>query len=223
MRHILLALSLALLFIPCAQASLLVNGDAETGDLTGWYTELSGATAGQSDIIASVLEQQQSQGLVEQFAGDYFFTFANQPTGSTGGSGDTILMYQTGMNGLDASQLRLTGMFQTETWNSASDEALIRLSVLDASGNTLASAATASLVSPNLEWKPFEVSLDLSPLSDAAAWKVELFGTVNSGTYTNVFYDNVELQAVPEPSTLAIWCVIGGLGLLVIRRRRAAI
>ncbi len=212
------ALLITVVCVSGAEASLLLNGDAETGDMSGWSVDLSGASSGNTGIIAAVQSLSQSTGTVTPYEGRYFFSFATQATGSTPNAGDTIWMYQTGTAGLDQYALRLTGMYQTETYLGLSDVAEVVLSIYDPSNSLLDSVTSGSLISPNLTWQSFELSL-LIPVN-AASWKVELQGTDDSTTFTNVFYDDLELAAiVPEPTTLIIWSIFGILALATRRPR----
>lgn len=164
----------------------------------------------------------QSTGTVQEYGPDYFFTFANEATGSAVGSGDTIFMYQTGTSGLGAPLLRLSGWLQTETYQNVADTATIKLSVLDPTDVEVGSVTTGPLSSQNLTWEPFMLDLKLTGLSGFAKWRVDLSGTVNSTTYTNTFYDDLSLQAIPEPASLIIWSLLAAVGITVgcWRRRR---
>jgi hypothetical protein len=200
-----------------SNAAILTNGDAETGDLSGWFVDESGASSGNIGIIAAVTRQRQSTGTVTPFADDYFFSFATK----IAGGGSTISMYQTGTTGLDAAALTLSGMFQVEVWRSIPETAEAVLSVFDGSDNLLASATTGSM-SPNnnLTWLPFSTTLDLSAVTGAEKWRVELFGTADGGRSVNVFYDSVELTPVPEPSSFATFTGLFSMGLIGYRWRR---
>ncbi len=197
----------ALLALP-ASADLVSNGGAETGDLSGWTVDLTGASSGNTNIIAAVTSQAQSTGTVLPHAGDYFFTFANQAVAQVSNSGLTISMSQTGTSGLALPVLTLQGWIQTEFYKGADDtgEAVIAL-YGDAAETVLLGQASTGVLASHAAWSPFSASL-ANP-GGADHWKVTLFGTENVNTYANVFYDDVQL--VPVPGAV----LLGMLGLSV--------
>ncbi len=193
-----------------AGPSLLTNGNAEAGDLTGWVTS--------DPQIGAVTSQSQSTGTVLPYEGKFFFSYAlSAARASASDPAATIGMYQIGTAGLGASMLQLTGWVQTEGRQIA-DTAEAILAVYDATDTLLASASSGILTTANLEWQPF--SVELSDLSGAAYWRVDLRGTVNDGTYANAFFDDVRLAAIPAPGAV----LLGSLGAGLVgwlRRRRA--
>jgi hypothetical protein len=46
----------------------------------------------------------------------------------------------------------------------------------------------------------------------ANLWRVDLFGKVDDGSYTNVFFDEMNLRTVPIPA--AVWMFGSALGVL---------
>jgi hypothetical protein len=200
-----------------ALADLMTNGGAESGDLSGWTIDISAATSGKMNIIAATTSQSQSTGTVLPKAGNYFFTFANEATGATSGSGITISMSQTGTSGLGYGVLSLDGWVQTETYQSANDDGEAVLALYGDAGETsvVATASTGLLASHGL-WSPFSVSV-INP-GGVDHWKVTLLGTVNSTTYTNVFYDDVQVVPVPGAVLLGIL----GLGAVGLKLRKFA-
>jgi hypothetical protein len=178
-------------------ASLLINGDAEAASLAGWTPVLSGSSFGGTGHIAAVTEQLETTGTVRPYADSYFFSFAARQASTTPNSGDHIYMFQTGTDGLTNQELILSGYFQTEVLGQ-SDLAEVRLYVMGATSNVVASASTGWLGAPEFPggvWHPFRVSLVVP--SGAAMWRAELHGTVKSGVFVNVFYDAVALEGVP--------------------------
>ncbi len=202
----------------------LINGGAETGDLTGWTTDLSAAQgaggSGNTNIIGSLDSEltQQSGFDVYPFEGSRFFGFTQEQTQAISGLGLTISMIQTGtLNPSLISNLTLSGLMQTETFQGLPDfgEAVLRLR--DSGGSIVAQNSTGSLVSPNGDWMPFGVALAVP--GSATSWEVELFGTAQVSTYTNTFWDGLVL--VPEAPTGALLApVLVLLGLLGSRRRQ---
>ncbi|NLS93988.1 MAG: PEP-CTERM sorting domain-containing protein [Planctomycetaceae bacterium] len=66
---------------------------------------------------------------------------------------------------------------------------------------------------------PFQTFTEMITVSAASSVQItfEGIGSDNMG----MLLDNVKLEnAVPEPTTLAIWSALGGLGLIAARRRR---
>jgi hypothetical protein len=179
-----------------AQAEPLVNGGAEAGDLTGWSAAAS--------VGATTRVNHQAYGpVIYPYSGEYFFAF---------GSGSFAFMSQTGPLGLTTPALKLSGYYQTEMYGGQNDFGEASLSFLDVSDQPLISASTGHLVwmDSSGSWKPFELRLEV-PLN-AAKWQVELQGTKVLGSYINVFYDNVSLAAVPEPSSVSLL----GLGIVCL-------
>jgi hypothetical protein len=186
-----------------SKANLLTNGDAEEGDLTGWTTDYPG-------IIGAV----ESQGhIVYPFEGEYFFSFAT----ASANPDPTIWMYQYGsLSGIDVP-LVLSGWVQTGTWNDFSDVGIATLAIYDAGFNPLAIAYIDDLITPNSEWVFFDICLEIP--AGASYWVVKLDGTVSPDSYANVFWDDVQLNPVPEPSTMLLLAA-GLLGIAGFGRKK---
>jgi hypothetical protein len=183
MRHLLPLLVVALLPGSLA-ADLLVNGDFEAGDLTGWTRENLA-----TDVVAF---QNQQTGLVEEHEGDWFLTMADLASGATAA-------WQEGVASLlPGNLLVLTGRIQTE--DLADDDfgrAWIR--ILDAGGATLDSVESGVLVTPSFQWNHFQVVLEIP--AGAAGWRVDLEGTLEFGSFVNVFWDDLELRETESTAT----------------------
>lgn len=185
-----------------AEDQLLVNGDAETGDLTGWTAVPPRAPISADDLVVQTL------GPVTALGGTYFFSFADAPQSGT------VSLIQGGTL-LDApAQLCLSGSYQTEFQDRA--EAILRLR--SDVGLVVAEATSGPLTGSDLAWTPFIVGVEVPPA--AVSWEVELRGTRFTSTFINVFYDNLSLgppvfadldcDGVVGPSDLAI--LLGGWG-----------
>ena len=153
------------------QPLTLVNGNAETGDLTGWTG---------SSSVAAVTTAEQWEWNVSPFEGDLFFSLASEP--ATNGSLEQAGTMEIGKGPV----LRLTGAYQTEFGDAG--EAVVTL--LDADSVQVAQQTTGTLLTPRYEWGTFSVDVAVPPT--AASWKIELLGTRNNGMYTNTYYDDIQ-------------------------------
>jgi hypothetical protein len=160
----------------------VINGGAETGDLTGWS-----ATGPQ---IAAVTEQVQSTGTVYPHTGSYFFTCADA-------AGQAVAMTQSGtLTVAEGTELRLAGYVQTEG-GAGGDVGTATLRLFDAGDQLVAVATSEPLISDGAQWQPFAVDLEVPVAAGAQRWEIELSGTLVFGSFINVFYDAITLAEVP--------------------------
>ena len=197
-------------------ADLLTNGGAESGDLTGWTVDLTGASSGNTNIIAATTSQLEGGSsdptVVNPHSGSYFFTFHNEATGSTSGSNDTISMSQTGTSGLGYSALTLEGWVQTY----APDPGEAILTFHDAGDVVIGAPVSTGDLDSHKAWSKFSISAPVPVVVDH--WKVTLLGANEANTYANVFYDDVALVPVPGAILLGLL----GLSAAGIKLRKFA-
>lgn len=154
----------------------LINGGAESGDLSGWGKSPSNAP------IEATMQVVETAGTVTPQAGDYFFSFADFAQSGT------VSLFQGAPLKPGTTSLRFTGWVQTEF----ADTGEVILSALDESGNTVSSRSVGPLNTENLHWEGFDVSIMVP--GDATSWLVELRGTLVTGSFINVFYDSMFLS-----------------------------
>ena len=174
--------------------NLLINGDAEGQDLTGW------TLSGQNSIFTPA-SQKQKTGWIYPAQGDYFISFGRI-------QGSYAMMTQTGLIPDNAETLTLGGWFQGEY----SDYGIASLTIYDQDDAELVSVNTGSMTTPNLTWQTFQIEVPLP--QNSYSWEVTLEGFLDYGSVVNAFYDDVYLT--PEPATLLLL----GLGGLMLRRKR---
>lgn len=163
---------------------LLLNGGGETGDLTGWAVS-------DMTVVQSVPQQLQQHATVTPFEGNSFFTLA-------GASSNHAFMQQTGTSGLADGAIRLIGRVHTEffTDEGPQDRGEVILELLDGGSNVLASISTGQLTTPNEDWTEF--ALELAVPAESVEWVVRAEGTLEVGSFVNVFYDDFQFVAAPE-------------------------
>jgi len=163
---------------PVSALNLLENGDAETGNITGWTR--SGSQ------VQAVIEQDQQEGTVYPYEGTYFFTFA-------GNLGLFAEMWQSDTTGLTPGDtLTLTGRVSTED-KDEDDWGEATINIYDGDSQLIGTASSPVLTTMSCIWDPFEVTLAVP--SGAASWEVVMSGTREYGNYINVFWDALVLTA----------------------------
>ncbi len=155
---------------------LLINGNAESSNFTGWT--LSG-----DNIHQCVPTRKQATGWVYPAQGDYFFSFARY-------AGSYAMMSQTGLIDNNVKSLALGGFFQGEY----SDYGVAGVTIYDQAGVELLTENTGNLTTENLSWETFQIEVVLP--ENSYSWEVTLEGFLYYGKYVNVFYDDVYL--IPE-------------------------
>jgi hypothetical protein len=156
-----------------AVQDLLVNGDAEGASLAAWVA---------TPEVKIVPIQSQTAGVVTPFQGAQFFTFAAQASASAS-------MVQGGTAALAPGALFvLRGHVQVEF----GDLAEARLHFFQGA-TPLGSAATGPMNPTTGVWQAFTLPA-IAPIG-SDRWEVELRGTLVTGTFVNVFYDGLSLNA----------------------------
>jgi hypothetical protein len=165
---------------PALGQNLLFNGGAESETLTPWVKAPANAP------IASVTQQTQTLQIVTPFAGMRFFTFAAAPQAGT------IAMVQSGMMPVEPpagfNALRLSGVYQTEF----EDTAVATITLRNGQGDVVAEAMSCPMTNSDQTWSPFALQVELVP--DATTWEVRIEGTLLTGTFINVFLDEMALE-----------------------------
>ena len=208
MKRLIVGLAAAVVFLASSALGSIVNPDAETGNTTGWT--LSPA----SGVVALTGVTDGNGWSTTPYEGNYFFSFLGLDQTSQ------ISMKQSGsMAGITDPMLLFEGY--TQTTNGDTGEAW--LSIYDSDSNLL--AANSTLLGSDELWSHFSVPLVVPVNADT--WEVMVEGQLNVGGWINVHVDDLSLegsQVIPEPSTLIIWSLLGGLGTGVgwWRRRKAA-
>ncbi|MDA7980989.1 MAG: hypothetical protein MPJ50_19725 [Pirellulales bacterium] len=221
-----------LLMAAPVQANLLLNPGAELHPPNvfpewgaGVVPSPVSSGAAPNDLVKSVATHVlPDTSVVTPHEGNYFFSVGEGDSAASGGAGvgDRVFLRQRGDVPVGASALKLTGWFQTGT----EDTAGVILSVIDAAQTMSATNMALFDIGTSIgAWTQFSLTMDLTELTFIPAiFRVELRGTYRGDTdssdlATNVFFDDVSLMAVPEPSTWAIWSLIGCcVGLVAFRK-----
>ena len=187
-----------------SHASLLINGGAELGDLTGW------TVGGVSNPIVD--DGAFNTGIIGPRTGNYAFVGNNGAYGSL--TQNVILPdYANG------AQVRVSFWEQGLSQAIVSDNAYVSLTWRDASGAVISSVNTPTVDSHEREWAN-HTGFYAIPL---AAFSVDYTMNFvrNYGFDLDGYIDDNVLSLVPEPGSLAMFG-IGALALAGLRRRSTA-
>jgi hypothetical protein len=204
MRIVPLVLFLVCAWAPRTQANLIINGDAETGDTTGWVT--TGVHVVPSSLAGTM-------GLPPGVSiGNFSFAGGTDPASSQSLTQTVDVSSFAAL--IDAGEIEsiFSALLRSRSDGTAVDTVTATLTYSSAAGAALATVAFSdtSIVPNEPDWDAV-YDQRLVPVGTRSI--TVRFDTFRSGgTSTDAFFDNVALDlrpaAVPEPSSI----VLAGLG-----------
>jgi hypothetical protein len=157
---------------------MLTNGDAETGDLSGW----EGAPA---DAVEAVTSHDQQAGTVQPQEGSHFFSMARAPADEV-----TLTHACSPVPAMKACSLR--GWFLSDASGDTPDTGLVRIQVLDEAGVLLNETEEGPHSSEGGAWEHFEVRGELA--EGDATFQIQLVGLNNHGETVEVLWDDLSVS-----------------------------
>jgi hypothetical protein len=184
--------------------NLVVNGDAETGDLTGWST-----TNGMEVIVDSNATVRTTNGLSPGVSiGDSSFTGGTGPMVATA---IQLVDLTTHAADIDAGDqlYDLTVLLQTRSPASALDQAGASFTFIDMGGTAVAPAIvfTAPATVAPFPWVQYGAT-GFVPVGTRNV-SIGTVSTRENGLGTDSYIDNVTFSLVPEPGLIALGLLAG--------------
>ncbi|WP_020651405.1 PEP-CTERM sorting domain-containing protein [Massilia niastensis] len=206
MRSKLALLAASLCVATTCQASLLINGGAETGTLAGW------TIGGESNPR---IDDGSFDPGIDPHSGDFMFLGHR---GAFGTLTQNVALAGAG----SARQLRVSFWEQGLNQGKPSDNGYVSLTYRASDGSVIGTALTSVIDAHRGVWKQYEGFFDV-PLS-AFSVDYTMHFVRHFGRDLDAFFDDNELDLVgqaPEPGTLATLS-LGALAMAMMRRRRHA-
>ena len=208
------AVTLVFGMVGSASASLITNGDFETGDLTGWTSSgavsvVNPTTPSLPDWLASV------QGMDDNFA----------LLGWGTGSGDSVLSQDFTVSGATSITLAFNYAFDFIDVNPSDDDTFLAITTYtgDIAGTVTMLDLASSLIGAN--YGHYEETFALNPAwnldADMSFTLSEVGGLFSGGTASMAGIDNVNVNIAPVPVPPTILLMGSGLlGLVGYNRKR---
>lgn len=219
-------------------ANVIVNGDFETGNLSGWTQNGTGTTVSATNPLAGTSSAVQVQGTGAQLFQSFtaitstvttsFIFSATDPgeldrsmnvgwrgTGYPDTSGQINLrLVDVGDNGIGDIQV-----FDSATWQTVLTDVVTFDSTPSLPSTTLSLTINSFGLGANYDLTVgASTATGITFFHGAALTDLEQLSFVNSSLAagSSVKFDNVSVDAIPEPSA----ALLGSLGLLMLLRRR---
>lgn len=191
-------------------ANLVINGDLETGDFTGWTT-----TNGMEIYADPGAAQRGTDGLQPgSSVGDFSFTGGTGPAISTAFQTVPLPVFATAID--SGTQAFTVGVALQSRLLGAADTASAIFRFQDAAGNLLGSEL--SFVDPPtgaFDWTEFSQS-GIIPVG-ARQLEIEVDSRRSAFLSSDAYIDNISFQLIPEASTT----LLGGFASLLLLLRRS--
>ncbi|NWK55074.1 PEP-CTERM sorting domain-containing protein [Verrucomicrobiaceae bacterium N1E253] len=132
------------------------------------------------------------------------------------GTGDAYIYQRGTLTGITEPTINLKGWAWAVINSGPADVGTVTLKALGgAAGDRETSFTFSGSTIGNDNWTAFDLSIEKG---DATQWEVHLNYDEKSNNYAAVRFDELTLQAVPEPSSAAL-LGLGGLSLILRRRK----
>ena len=188
---------LALVVLP-AKANLLNNGNFNSGDLTSWWIYVPEAPTNQNITVLPA----------DGFSYDstpYAYSW-NHGASASGVLGQSVDLSA-------GSQYNVSLEYRANNWGGGG----VGIWYYDSTWTQIGWEWTSLYTGNGTDtgWQPFT-----TPTWTAPANTAHVALRLDTWSWSDTYYDNVDLNVVPEP-TSAVLLAVAGLALMVFRRRRA--
>ena len=197
--------------VPAMAANALVNGDMETGQATspfvaGW--QVNGVAGGTTNTYA--------QDATNPHGG----LFDAQFTGASQGGGANAALFQITAPGSVSAGAYTLNFWAKTTFVGPSGVGFFQVIYFDAANGVINSSGIQNITNSPAGYTLNTLNLTLPAGTDHVQVEFDaIVGAIN-GSSTTINLDDVSLNTVPEPTSLAL-LALGG-GAMAIRRRRRA-
>ncbi len=194
MGRLLITAALVLSLSATARAEI-INGDFETGDLTGWISETNGPTI-----------------TVQDFGGDYKAVL-NFDDSSSGGGNQAQFYQEFVVEG--TKQMLFSFDYQLSIHDLSGPGTFVDYFM--GAGGAANVAGSLKLSDESLNLGPATFSAVLEPGKNLAFFQIAVNVAAANG---QMIIDNVQLTPIPEPSSAALVSIGGALVAIAIQQRR---